>query len=62
VWRGVSGHEVSFDDYEDAPHVAAGIIKLFLRELPDCLLTIQLYDLYTSVAGTNDATRPSRAS
>jgi hypothetical protein len=40
---------VNFSDYEDAPHVAAGIIKVFLRELPDCLLTIQLYDLYTCI-------------
>lgn len=37
------GEEVSFAQLEDA-HLAAVILKTFLRELPEPLLTYQLYN------------------
>ncbi|XP_040201740.1 rho GTPase-activating protein 8 [Rana temporaria] len=36
------GKAVNFDEYGD-PHIPAGILKTFLRELPDPLLTFQSY-------------------
>lgn len=38
-----SGEEVSFDDYEQSVHVAAVILKTFLRELEEPLLTFELF-------------------
>lgn len=39
------GKEVNFDDYgEQSVHVAAVILKSFLRELEEPLLTFDLYD------------------
>jgi Rho GTPase-activating protein 1 len=37
------GHEVDLESHGD-PHLAAVLIKLFLRELPEPLLTFDLYD------------------
>ena len=37
-----SGHEVDLESHGD-PHLAAVFIKLFLRELPEPLLTFDLY-------------------
>ncbi|CAI8000737.1 Rho GTPase-activating protein 1 [Geodia barretti] len=37
------GHEVDLESHGD-PHLAAVLIKLFLRELPEPLLTFNLYD------------------
>jgi len=34
------------------PHLAPCILKLFLRELPESLLTFSLYELWLSLAGT----------
>lgn len=37
-----AGKAVNFDEYGD-PHIPAGILKTFLRELPDPLLTFESY-------------------
>lgn len=39
----ISGEEVNFGEMEDV-HLAAVILKTFLRELPEPLLTYQLYN------------------
>lgn len=39
----LSGEEVNFAEMEDV-HLAAVILKTFLRELPEPLLTYQLYN------------------
>ena len=36
----------------DDPHVATGLLKLFLRELPQPLLTEQLADRFIAVMGS----------
>eukprot|EP01094_Clydonella_sp_ATCC50884_P026328 TRINITY_DN7189_c0_g1_i1.p1 TRINITY_DN7189_c0_g1~~TRINITY_DN7189_c0_g1_i1.p1 ORF type:complete len:417 (+),score=121.78 TRINITY_DN7189_c0_g1_i1:227-1477(+) len=41
--------EVQFDEYDDGVHVAAGVLKLFLREMPNCLLTYERYEEITAV-------------
>lgn len=38
-----AGESVSFDD-ESNPHNVAGLIKLYLRELSEPLMTFALYD------------------
>jgi len=40
------GQEVDFSKLETPVHVAAGVLKLYLRELPEPLLTFPLYDLF----------------
>jgi hypothetical protein len=36
------------------PHAVSGLIKMYLRELPDCLLTCELYDTWLNAAMTDD--------
>ena len=43
VYVSIPGHEVDLESHGD-PHLAAVLIKLFLRELPEPLLTFDLYD------------------
>lgn len=40
-----TGEQVDFSTCED-PHTAAGVLKLFLRSLPEPLLTYQYYDRF----------------
>ena len=41
------GEEVVFED----AHTAAGLLKLYLRELPEPLLTFELYDCFLAAVG-----------
>lgn len=43
-----SGEEVNFDDYEQSVHVASVILKSFLRELEEPILTFDLFQDITS--------------
>jgi hypothetical protein len=54
----VAGSDEVLRGKTDDPHVATGLLKLFLRELPQPLLTEQLADRFIAVMGSfND--RPS---
>lgn len=44
------GGSIDITEIED-PHLITGIIKLFLRSLPEPLLTFQLYQEFVEVAG-----------
>ena len=44
------GESVNFSEMEDI-HLAAVILKTFLRELPEPLLTYQLYDSIVQFGG-----------
>ena len=44
------GDKVEFREYSDV-HLAAVLIKLFLRELPEPLLTFEAYDTITELRG-----------
>ena len=44
------GGSIDITEIED-PHLITGIIKLFLRSLPEPLLTFQLYQEFIEVAG-----------
>ena len=44
------GEKVEFREYSDV-HLAAVLIKLFLRELPEPLLTFKAYDTITELRG-----------
>jgi len=48
------GEEVDFSKLEAPVHVTAGILKLYLRELPEPLLTFPLYDDYLKIADQAD--------
>ena len=50
--RVAPGHEVDLESHGD-PHLAAVLIKLFLRELPEPLLTFDLYDPILQLKSTN---------
>eukprot|EP00012_Vannella_robusta_P009987 CAMPEP_0206196538 /NCGR_PEP_ID=MMETSP0166-20121206/8511_1 /ASSEMBLY_ACC=CAM_ASM_000260 /TAXON_ID=95228 /ORGANISM="Vannella robusta, Strain DIVA3 518/3/11/1/6" /LENGTH=675 /DNA_ID=CAMNT_0053614039 /DNA_START=16 /DNA_END=2043 /DNA_ORIENTATION=+ len=56
----------AFDEGQDvnvrecsSPHVAAGLLKLYLRDLPEPLFTFSLYDIFIALYGTvtNEAVR-----
>ena len=58
----VPGHEVDLESHGD-PHLAAVLIKLFLRELPEPLLTFNLYDPILALKCTHEThTRLSQPS
>lgn len=50
-----SGENVNFGDIEimKTPHTAAGLLKLYFRELPEPLLTFELYDCFIASNGIN---------
>lgn len=50
-----AGKAVNFDEYGD-PHIPAGILKTFLRELPDPLLTFQSYQRILRITSEFTAT------
>ncbi|XP_051814523.1 rho GTPase-activating protein 8 isoform X11 [Acanthochromis polyacanthus] len=53
------GKPVNFDDYEDV-HVAAVILKTFLRELPEPLLTFRLYSCIQEITSVESSLRVGR--
>lgn len=46
-----NGHDVVLSDY--SPHTVACLLKLWLRELPEPLMTYDLYDDFNSTTGKN---------
>lgn len=56
TWRGELdlGRELTFNPNTN-PHSVAGILKLFLRELPEPLFTFSLYADWCAVAETRTA-------
>jgi len=44
-----------------SPHTAAGLLKLFLRKLPEPLLTFELFDCFMAANGTHSPTLYWRA-
>ncbi|KAJ5077633.1 rho/rac/cdc gtpase-activating protein [Anaeramoeba ignava] len=42
-------------DKVSSPHIVSGLLKLFLRELPEPLLSFELYDVFVAVHSINDA-------
>ena len=46
-----AGKEVKWEEMEDV-HVVTGAVKLFLRELPDPLLTFELYPDFVAICDT----------
>eukprot|EP01105_Mastigella_eilhardi_P024026 TRINITY_DN6175_c0_g1_i1.p1 TRINITY_DN6175_c0_g1~~TRINITY_DN6175_c0_g1_i1.p1 ORF type:complete len:820 (+),score=184.42 TRINITY_DN6175_c0_g1_i1:170-2461(+) len=53
-----TGREPNFSVLNDPQHVAANVIKLYLRELPDPLLTYNLYDSFIEATKTPDDVVP----
>lgn len=51
VPRSCAGKPVNFDDYGDV-HIPAVILKTFLRELPQPLLTFEAYEQILGITGT----------
>jgi len=45
------GEDVNLETVTD-PHVVANLIKVFFRELPEPLMTFDLYDCFLSAIGT----------
>ena len=50
TWPTFAGEKVEFHEQSDV-HLAAVLIKLFLRELPQPLLTFESYDSITQLKG-----------
>lgn len=46
------GHDVNLNDCKD-PYVIAHLLKQYLRELPEPLLTYKLYKSFIAIGGTN---------
>lgn len=44
-----NGHDVVLSDY--SPHAVACLLKMWLRELPEPLLTFELYDEFNETTG-----------
>lgn len=44
-----SGVDPDLNEMED-PHACAALLKLYLRELPDPLLTFELYDCFLAAS------------
>jgi hypothetical protein len=47
----LKGKRVELDKVAD-PHTVAGVLKIFLREAKDPLLTFELYDCWVTAIGT----------
>ena len=47
----ISGEDIDFTDSAD-PHLSAVLIKMFLRELPEPLLTFSAYSQVMGLRGT----------
>ena len=48
------GEDVDLLEYDD-PHIPAVLIKMFLRELPEPLLTFEAYDRVVGIRGKVNA-------
>ncbi len=48
---GCLGEDIDFEEYPD-PHLAAVLIKMFLREMPEPLLTLSAYSQVMALRGT----------
>ncbi|KAJ1974742.1 hypothetical protein H4R35_003464 [Dimargaris xerosporica] len=46
------GHDINLEDCETDPHSVAGLLKLYLRELPSAALTDKLLPEFNAVANT----------
>ncbi|KAJ1976188.1 hypothetical protein H4R34_004075 [Dimargaris verticillata] len=46
------GHDINLEDCETDPHSVAGLLKLYLRELPSAALTDELLPEFNAVANT----------
>ncbi|XP_025942019.1 rho GTPase-activating protein 8 isoform X4 [Apteryx mantelli] len=53
------GKSVNFDDYDDI-HIPAVILKTFLRELPEPLLTFECYDHILGITNVESSLRVTR--
>ncbi|XP_064372952.1 rho GTPase-activating protein 8 isoform X3 [Dromaius novaehollandiae] len=53
------GKSVNFDDYDDI-HIPAVILKTFLRELPEPLLTFECYDHILGITSVESSLRVTR--
>ena len=51
----LAGEEVDYVEYKD-PHLVANLLKVYLRELPDPLLTFSLYPRFVEAASTCSST------
>ncbi|KAM9845868.1 rho GTPase-activating protein 8-like isoform 2-T2 [Aulostomus maculatus] len=54
------GKPVNFNVYDDNVHVAAVVLKIFLRELPEPLLTFQVYDQVQDLLRVETSLRVTR--
>ena len=45
------GHEIDFDKWKADAHVVGHLLKQYLRELPDPLLTYELYSQFLRISG-----------
>jgi len=43
------GKKIKFEKFEDGAHVCAGLIKLFFREMPECLVSFSLYKEFMDI-------------
>eukprot|EP00026_Physarum_polycephalum_P004986 Phypoly_transcript_05012.p1 GENE.Phypoly_transcript_05012~~Phypoly_transcript_05012.p1 ORF type:complete len:624 (+),score=137.22 Phypoly_transcript_05012:112-1983(+) len=48
-----NGEPVDFSDVSD-PHIVAGLLKMFIREYPEPLLTFELYDCFLAAVAIPD--------
>eukprot|EP00160_Parvularia_atlantis_P014436 Unigene3588_Nuclearia_a/m.10971 Unigene3588_Nuclearia_a/g.10971 ORF Unigene3588_Nuclearia_a/g.10971 Unigene3588_Nuclearia_a/m.10971 type:complete len:772 (-) Unigene3588_Nuclearia_a:86-2401(-) len=48
------GEDPNLDAVVRTPHVAPALLKMYLRELPEPLLTYEYYDMFISAAGIGD--------
>eukprot|EP01137_Pigoraptor_chileana_P017403 Opistho-2@75422 len=53
------GEKVDLEECND-PHVVAGLFKLFLREMPEPLLTFSLFDVFVAAQSAPDLTERAR--
>jgi hypothetical protein len=44
------GHDVDFEKWKADAHVVGHLLKQYLRELPDPLLTYEMYNQFLSIA------------
>ena len=48
-FKSTTGEDVNYAEYKD-PHLVANLLKIYLRELPDPLLTYALYPRFVEAA------------